>query len=119
MPGYDLIAVSPEPGCSARLQVKSRLTSKDWHFMIHQFDCDFVIFVRLNSIKSACKGSELNPEFFVLPQDLVEKKAKAHRDGKMQYVMTNKDIPKYEGYRDNWYLISSFLAKKYRKNRTC
>jgi hypothetical protein len=48
-PGYDLVAVHPEANRSARIQVKSRwATDFDGGFLIKTFECDFVVFVRLN-----------------------------------------------------------------------
>lgn len=47
--GYDLIAVNPERGTAARIQVKSRYaTDFDGGFPISNLDCDFVAFVALN-----------------------------------------------------------------------
>lgn len=106
MPSYDLVATNPEFNTSARLQVKSRWTHKATGFLISRFDCDFVVFVRLNldGVPQANKASD--PDYFVFPASVVEK---GHRLGKMPKVIL-KDIPDYRQYQNNWALVSSFLT---------
>lgn len=104
--GYDLVATSPEHNTSAKLQVKSRWTRKATGFLISRFDCDFVIFVKLNLDWAASAVEAPDPEYFVLPADVVER---AHRPGKMPKVIL-KDIPNYQQYHGRWQLVSSFLA---------
>ena len=106
MPGYDLVATSPEYNTSARLQVKSRWTRKATGFLISRFDCDFVVFVKLNLDGEANNNKAPDPDYFIFPASIVEK---AHRAGKMPKVIL-KDIPEHQKYRNNWALVSSFLA---------
>lgn len=106
MPGYDLVATSPEHNTSARLQVKSRWTRKATGFLISRFDCDFVVFARLNLDGATHNNKVSDPDYFVFPASIVEG---AHRPGKMPKVIL-KDIPDYQQYQNNWALVSSFLA---------
>ena len=85
MPGYDLVATG---------------------FLISRFDCDFVVFVKLNLDGIARNSKASDPDYFVFPVSVVEK---AHRPGKMPKVIL-KDIPDYQKYKNNWELVSSFLA---------
>lgn len=106
MPGYDLVATSPDHNTSARLQVKSRWTRKATGFLISRFDCDFVVFVRLNLDGVVRNNKASDPDYFVFPVSIIEE---AHRPGKMPKVIL-KDIPDYQKYSNNWALVSSFLA---------
>ncbi len=107
LPGYDLVATSPEHNTSAKLQVKSRWTRKATGFLISRFDCDFVVFVRLNLDGEADTAKASDPDYFIFPASVVKK---VHRPGKMPKVIL-KDIPDYRQYQDNWALVSSFLAQ--------
>lgn len=70
-PGYDLLAVQPDQGSVARVQVKSRFRT-DWDgFIIKNLDCDFVVFVALNRgfdrpKRDGARGIS-DPQFYVLP----------------------------------------------------
>ena len=109
MPGYDLVAVNPEAGTSARIQVKSRWASdSDQGFPLKNLDADFVVFVHLNrgnrfGTKFIAKQS---PEIFVFPIDVV---AAVRRDDGWRKVMTKK-IPERDNYRENWDLVRVFLT---------
>jgi hypothetical protein len=106
MPGYDLVATNPEQNTSARIQVKSRWTRRATGFLISRFDCDFVVFVRLNLDSATQAGKPNDPEYFVFPVSVVEV---AHRSGKMPKVIL-KDVLDYGQYQNNWELVSSFLV---------
>lgn len=112
--GYDLVAVNPNSGRAARIQVKSRwATNYDKSFPIKNFQCDFVVHVALNRGYSFGRQSneddtgKRSPEYFVFPAHLVQKE---------QYVNSNwgkiriTKIPGYQSYKENWNLIKSFLA---------
>lgn len=107
MPGYDLVATSPEQNTSARIQVKSRWTRRATGFLISRLDCDFVVFVRLNLDSATQAGKANGPEYFVFPAPVIEA---VHRPGKMPKVIL-KDIPDYGQYQNNWELVSSFLVR--------
>ena len=109
MPGYDLVAVNPEAGTSARIQVKSRWASDSDHgFPLKNLDADFVVFVLLN--RGNRFGSKIiakqAPEIFVFPMDVV---SAIRRDDGWNKVMTKK-IPERDRYRENWDLVRDFLT---------
>jgi hypothetical protein len=69
--GYDVVATWPETNRSARIQVKSRWATDANAFLLKDFDCDFVVLVRLNRgyrFSGAAKRSlaQDDPEFYVL-----------------------------------------------------
>jgi hypothetical protein len=106
LPGYDLVATSRDATRAARIQVKSRWRSGDPFFLIKKFNCDFVVAVRLNRGKKGGGVPASEPEYFVLPVQVVES---IHRPGPWSKVVF-KDID--VKYRDNWSLIEDFLAGK-------
>src|SRR4051812_47118274 len=71
MPGYDLVATNPERGKSARIQVKSRWRTNAPGFPIKNFDCEFVVFARLNRGNKKGSAKVLAPEFYVFPVGLI------------------------------------------------
>lgn len=81
MPGYDLIATSPGKNRSARIQVKSRWRTGAIGFLIGNFECDFVVVVRINRGIEGGGGTVLPPEFFVFPVDVVHA---AHKPGAVE-----------------------------------
>lgn len=109
MPGYDLVAASPEAGTSARIQVKSRWASDSDHgFPLKNTDADFVVIVLLNRgnrLRSQVGGKKA-PEIFVFPMSIV---LAARRDDGWKKVMTRR-INDRETYKENWELIRQFLA---------
>lgn len=115
-PGYDLTAVNPVTGKTAKIQVKSRwATDYDKSFPLKNFGCDFVVHVALNRGNSfgkrAVKIKPEAPAFYVLP---IEAAKKALREsGGWSKVRLNK-IPKseLEFYKDNWQLVHDFLEDK-------
>lgn len=61
MPGYDLVATHPENNASARIQVKSRWRTGAPGFLINNFNCDFVVVVKLNRGKKDGTGQTKEP----------------------------------------------------------
>jgi hypothetical protein len=106
MQGYDLVATNPDTNRSARIQVKSRWRTGATGFLIKNYDCEFVVVVRLNRGNKGGGGKVLVPEFFVIPVLVVKS---AHKPGDWSKVYF-KDIPNLEKFRDNWQLVSEFLA---------
>lgn len=104
MPGYDLVATYPENNTSARIQVKSRWANGAREFIIRNFDCDFVVFVRLNRGKKDGTGEVQAPEYFVIPVAAV----KDIPTDKLGQLRINR-IKDLENYRDRWDLIGAFL----------
>lgn len=105
MPGYDLVATNPERNRVARIQVKSRWKTKAEGFIIKNFECDFVIIVRLNRGSKEGTTDILPPEYFVLPVDFAVNLPRTAGWGKVSF----SKIPQLESYRENWNLIRDFL----------
>lgn len=105
--GFDLLATNSASSRSARIQVKSRWRTGAVSFLIKNFDCEFVVAVRLNRGKKGGGVEALPPEYFVLPVKLVKS---AHKPGGLAQVYF-RHIPNLEKYRNNWQLISDFLNK--------
>jgi hypothetical protein len=104
MPGYDLVATNPDTNRSARIQVKSRWRTGAPFFLIKNFDCEFVVAVRLNRGKKGGGGRVCSPEYFVLPVDVARS---PHRPGAWPKVVFRDIDAKYQ---ENWSLIAKFLA---------
>jgi hypothetical protein len=109
--GYDLVAIKPESDGVARIQVKSRWQSDADGFPIKNFECDFVVFARLNRGKKGSVSKERPPEFFVFPCEVVKA---ACRGGNWSKVYL-RDIEDPGQYRDAWKLIDAFLSRKKRR----
>ena len=105
MPGYDLVATDPERNRAARIQIKSRWKTKAEGFIIKNFDCDFVIVVKLNRGSKDGKADIIPPEYFVLPVDVAEALPRTEGWGKVSF----SNIPELDTYRSNWDLIRDFL----------
>ena len=105
MPGYDLVATDPDRNRAARIQIKSRWKTKAEGFIIKNFDCDFVIVVKLNRGSKDGKADIFPPEYFVLPVDVAEALPRTEGWGKVSF----SNIPELETYRSNWDLIRDFL----------
>lgn len=107
MPGYDLIATSPEKHRAARIQVKSRWSTKSYSFIIRSFDCDFVVVAKLNRGTKDGRGQVLAPEFFVLPVAVVREARRDKGWGKVRFG----HIPNLESYKGRWDLVREFLCR--------
>jgi hypothetical protein len=107
MPGYDLLATNPATNRAARIQVKSRWRTGAPGFLIKNFDCEFVVVVRLNRGNKNGGGNVLPPDFFVLPVSTVQA---IHKPGNWSKVFF-RDIEGLDGFRDNWQLVADFLAQ--------
>jgi hypothetical protein len=105
MPGYDLVATNPERNRSAKIQVKSRWKTKAEGFIINNFNCDFVIIVKLNRGTKDGRGEILPPEYFVIPVEIAEALPRTKEWGKVSFSR----IPELESHRENWKLIRDFL----------
>ena len=106
MPGYDLFATHPEKETLARIQVKSRWRTGAPGFIIRNFDCDFVVVVKLNRGKKDGTGEVRNPEYFVFPVAVIKEIPRTDKWGRVNF----RKIPDVEKYRDRWDLIGDFLA---------
>jgi hypothetical protein len=105
MPGYDLIATNPDRNRSARIQVKSRWKTKAEGFIINNFECDFVVIVRLNRGSKDGKADVLPPEYFILPVEHAKTLPRTKGWGKVSF----SKIPELESYREKWNFIQDFL----------
>ena len=106
MPGYDLVATRPAKNTSVRIQVKSRWETGADGFIIKNFDCDFVVVVKLNRGKKGGTVEGRDPEYFVFPVALIREIPRDDKWGKVNF----KKIPDVESYQDRWDLIRDFLA---------
>lgn len=111
--GYDLVALEPGSGRSARIQVKSRwATNYDRSFPIKNFDCDFVVLAALNRgyrFRRTGEGpadGRSPPRLNCFPVDLV-RAAQSPTDkwGKVSLAR----IPNAESYVEAWSLIRDHL----------
>lgn len=105
MPGYDLVATHPEKNTSARIQVKSRWRTGAPGFIIKNFNCEFVVVVRLNRGTKDGTGDVRDPEYFVFPVSVVENAPRTEDWGRVNF---NK-LPGLESYRERWDLIANSL----------
>ena len=113
-PGYDLIAVNPQTGKAAKLQVKSRwATDYDRSFPMKNFHCDFVILAALNrgyrfrKKPTATDSGRRPPQFYVFPVGIVKV---AQNVGDKWGKVTITNIPNHQTYEDNWAQIATFLG---------
>jgi hypothetical protein len=106
MPGYDITATNPERNRSARIQVKSRWRTGAEGFIIKNFECDFVVVVLLNRGSKDGKAKILEPEFYVLPVDMIQK---LHDSSSAWGKLSLSKIPGFHAQREQWQIISDFL----------
>lgn len=112
--GYDLVALDPGTGRSARIQVKSRwATDYDRSFPIRNFDCDFVVLAALNrGYRFGRSGSAADgrspPRLYCFPVDLV--RAAQSSTDKWGKVALRR-IPDAESYAEAWHLIRDHLQQ--------
>ena len=105
MPGYDIVATNPDRNRTARIQVKSRWKTKAEGFIIKNFDCDFVVIVKLNRGSKDGKVDILPPEYFILPVAIAEALPRTEGWGKVSF----SNIPELESHRNNWHFIQDFI----------
>lgn len=105
MPGYDVVATNPEKKRTARISVKSRWTTDAYQFIIKNFNCEFVIVVKLNRGKVHDPSAVKAPEYFVLPVGIVKKAPRSKGWNRIAFHA----IPNFYKYRDRWDLIRTFL----------
>ena len=105
MPGYDVVATNPEKNLSAKIQVKSRWKTGAEGFLIKNFDCDFVVVVKLNRGSKEGKAKILPPNYYIFPVNFVKKLPRTKGWGKINF----SKIPDLESYSDKWDLIRKFL----------
>ncbi len=121
MKGFDLVAISPDAGRAARIQVKSRWASDAPHFLIDNVDeCDFVVLVRLNRGvgKSSSKQHDMSrkdPEFYVLSADEARNLLADRSSGWSKIHWREAD---FEIYRRRWDPIRRRLGMKSEPNHT-
>lgn len=108
MAGYDLVATCPEKNTSARVSVKSRWMTKANGFIIKNFNCDFVVVVKLNRGATNGKAKVSLPAFFVFPVKMVQGFRRTEKWGKVSF----NDVPDMAKHQDRWDLISSFLTSR-------
>lgn len=112
MPGYDLIAVNAEGNKSSRIQVKSRFQTGVGHFIINNFDSDFVVIALLNRgyakpRKNGDAGIK-DPEMYVVPTKVVQA---AQDPTDSWHKVSFSKIPNFSSYLNNWEFIRMALEK--------
>ena len=107
MPGYDVVATNPERGRSARIQVKSRWGSGTSSVPIRNFNCDFVVFARLNRGNKKGTAAVSDPELFVFPITKIRRLPRSKGWGKVKLAT----IKKWKEYRGRWDLIRAFMNR--------
>ncbi|MBA2427531.1 MAG: hypothetical protein H0V60_10700 [Actinobacteria bacterium] len=110
-PGYDVIALNPSKKRQCRIQVKSRYLTGDRVFGIRNFDCDFVVFAKLNRATprgASPTGGVRPPELYVLPIDVVHK-AKTEAKAMNAYRVRLAKIENADSFLNDWSLIKRFL----------
>jgi hypothetical protein len=107
MAGYDLVATNPANHTSARIQVKSRWETGSSGFPISNFNCDFVVAAFLNRGSKDERKKVGAPWFYVFPISVINGLPRLERWNKV-YLRNFQDV---ESYKDNWSLISKFLAR--------
>ena len=105
MPGYDLVAMNREHNRVARIQIKSRWKTRAEGFIIKNFDCDFVVIVKLNRGSKDGTAEKLPPEYFVLPVNVAKSLPRSKGWGKVSFTK----IPNLQSYRDKWNVVFNFL----------
>lgn len=106
MQGYDLVATNPDKSTSARISVKSRWRSKPDGFIINNFECDFVVVVKLNRGSKKGNATATSPEFFVFPVAHVISLPRSKGFKKILF----SNIPKLIDYQDKWGFIREYLS---------
>ena len=112
--GYDLVAVEPLSGRSARIQVKSRwATDYDRSFAINNFDCDFVVLAALNlgirfrKVVGKPEGQGRSaPQLYCFPVEVV-RSARSPTDSWGKVSLSR--IPDVNAYEDAWHLVRQHL----------
>ena len=111
--GYDLVALDPGTGRSARIQVKSRwATNYDRSFPIRNFDCDFVVLAALNRGYRFGKASagpldgRSSPRLYCFPVELVRA---AHSTTDKWGKVSLSRIADVERYVEAWHLVREHL----------
>src|SRR5262249_303953 len=107
-PGYDLVATSPARHRAARVQVKSRWRTGATGFLIRNFECDFVVVVKLNRGSKDGRRAVLSPEFFVFPIEVGQGARRREKWGKSLC----RDIGELGSYQGRWDLIREFLSRR-------
>ncbi|RVT86241.1 hypothetical protein [Inhella crocodyli] len=111
-PGYDLVAIDPERGTSARIQVKSRWRTGAEGFIIKNFDTDFVVVALLNRGSKDGKREIAPPEFYVLPAEEVRAASAAYQNAWGKLPLGR--IPGFKDRLSDWGAIRAFLQREAR-----
>jgi len=110
-PGYDLVAVNIKDKKSISIQVKSRYQTGVGHFIIKNFESDYVAIVLLNRgyakpRKNGDKGIK-EPEIYLVPTKVI-KSAQDPNDAWNKVSLSK--IPNLESYRDNLGILKKELG---------
>jgi len=117
-PGWDILAVNPDSGKQARIQVKSRWATDSSNFLVKNFDCDFVVLVHLNRGFNFKKRNHVDdgvsePQFWIIPTssliELINVKNKSGQFGGSYSFRRSEMESKGAPFESKWDLITDFL----------
>lgn len=112
-PGHDLIAENATTGRLARVQVKSRFASDSNGFPIGNFDCEFVVYAKLNRgfryTRRNTPAMETAPELYVFPISKIEGAINPKATWGKHYRVYTRDLAPIEEHRNAWHLIREYL----------
>jgi hypothetical protein len=113
-PGHDLIAENAGTGSLARIQVKSRFASDANGFPIGNFDCEFVVYAKLNRgyryTRRKVQATDLAPALYVLPIAKVKRAINSRAKWGKQYRVYTRDLEPIAEYLNAWHLIREYLT---------
>lgn len=117
-PGWDILAVDPNSGKQARIQVKSRWASDSGNFLVKNFNCDFVVLVHLNrgfnfSKRNHQETGIKEPQYWIIPTKYLSELIQSHKKsaqfgGSYSFRRSEMDSKGAE-FEGSWNLISDFL----------
>ena len=117
--GYDLVAVNPDKGKSAKIQVKSKNFVNDFGFYLNPVEKDqpdFYVFCQtnvyhyVNKVARITEDKKTKPRFFIMDYKNVQKYKSTDKQGS-DYIKLKTRVPNFEHYEENWKLIKNFLNK--------
>ena len=119
-PAWDVLAVNPESGKQAQIQVKSRWATDSSNFLVKNFECDFVVLVYLNrgynfGKRGKAESGLKDPEFWIFPIETLKAAIEeGQTTGKLgdSISFNKKHLPnEAEDFKGRWESIAEFLSE--------